>query len=131
MKSNNKQLPLRLFGLVGQIKDLPYEEVRLCNNPYQAVRLCIKHKNHEWLAESLDMKQGTFTNMVNRDILERNAKKEGKKFRARNMDLGLINQIQALCGNRAISQYLDLESKGQLRCQQDELFEAQREACSA
>ena len=117
MISNTKQLPLGLIGEVRQIKDLPYEEVARCSNPYQAVRLCIRTIPHDDLAYELGVKQGTFANIVNRDLLVRKAKREGRECRVRNIDLSWISTIQRLAGNRAIAQYFDYESKGQLFCQ--------------
>lgn len=123
MISNDRQLNLSLIGEVREMKDLPYNEVAICNTPYDAVRRCIRGITHAYIADLLGMKQGTFTSMVNRDINEITAKKNNKEFRPRNFDLHLVNQIQTIAGNRCISQYFDLESKGQLFRQQREQSE--------
>lgn len=111
MISINKQLNLNLIGEVRQMVDLPYEEVARCSTPLQAVKHCmlkIDLTEEDW-AEYLDTTQSTLNQILNSDKAKR---------RKRNFPLEWINLIQVKAGNRCISQYFDLESKGQLFCQQ-------------
>lgn len=110
MISINKQLNLNLVGEVRQMVDLPYEEVARCSTPLQAVKHCISKigLSEEYWAEYLDTTQSTLNQILNSDKAKR---------RKRNFPLEWINLIQTKAGNRCISQYFDLESKGQLFCQ--------------
>lgn len=111
MRSNDKQLNLGLLGETRQMIDLPYQEVSQCSTPLQAVKHCmskIVYSEDEW-AEYLSTTQGTLNQILNSDIAKR---------RKRNFPLEWINLIQLKAGNRCVSQYFDLESKGQLLSQQ-------------
>ena len=112
MISNDKQLDLSLLGEVRQIIDLPYDEIARCTTPLSAVRHCMGKIDisEEMWAECLGVTQGALNNIINADHIQQK--------RTRNFPLHWINLIQRKAGNRCISQYLDLESKGQLRCQQ-------------
>tara|TARA_S200002703_G_scaffold98191_1_gene84877 strand:+ start:2008 stop:2412 length:405 start_codon:yes stop_codon:yes gene_type:complete len=110
MISNDKQLNMPLIGDSKQIIDLPYDEVARLSTPLQAVRHCvfkIDLTEDDW-ADYLGIKQGTLNAILNADKHD---------HRKRNFPLHWINLIQRKAGNRCITQFLDLESKGMLYCQ--------------
>lgn len=104
-----------LLGPVEPMRDIDWREIHCLNNPYQAVRLCLARAtprltDGEW-ADYLDVTQGTFNWIINNDR---------HPDRQRHMPLHWPELIQHRARNRAIAQYFEAESKGQLNRQQPE-----------
>lgn len=115
MISNDQQLNLRLPPQgVPDLKDAPADLVASCRTVCEAVRLCMnlaqQRYSEAWYAEQLGFRQGTFNFILN----------GGTPKRRRYLNPDLFEQIEVLAGNRAISQYFDLQSRGLLVRQRPE-----------
>ena len=110
MTSNNKQLDLRLIGEAREVKDLSPHEIEHLTTPLSAVRYCMRGISESVWADYLEVSQGALNQIINADQL--------KNDRPRHFPLHWIDKIQRKAGNRAISQFLEYESKGWLKRQQ-------------
>ncbi len=111
-----QQTEITIIGEVPQVVDLPVQNVALCGHFAAAICLCttqarVKRHDSEW-AELLGMPKSSFSAIINYDPGKTNP--DGTKPRKRNLDGNQINVLQRAAGNRAISQWLDMELQGQL-----------------
>lgn len=102
---------------IADIRDIPAHLVAQCRDYIDAVNLCmnestVKRTRRAWasLLDEVDgkMKEGTLNLILNRG---------GKSERKRTLDPNYFDVIQRLAGNRAISQFFDMQSKGLLNHQ--------------
>lgn len=108
---------------VADIRDVPAHLVALCRDYVDAVNLCMNESNvkrtrRTW-AGLLGMNEGSLNIILNRG---------GTSERKRNLDANLFDAIQRLAGNRAISQFFDLQSRGLLNHQSTDARIKQLEA---
>lgn len=91
--------------------NLPWEHIACCDTAQAAARMCIRrakvYRTRENLADALGVNKSHFNTMLSSD--------SGK--RVRNMPLGLIEDLQDLCGNNAINQWQELYRTRSLNCQ--------------
>lgn len=106
----NKQLclPIRAFA-VAEIRDLPEAQIQMCGDYIDAVNLCmnqgvVRYTRRRW-AEILGMSEGSLNIILN---------KGGTSKRKRHLDPNLFEAVESHSGNRAISQFFDLQSRGKL-----------------
>ena len=112
----SKQSEMALLGTIRPndevISDAPSNLVALCSNYREVVKLCMNLSHHrmtqgEW-ADYLGMAEGSLSLILN---------PPRGNHRKRNLDPELFNKIQMKAGNRAISQFFDMESRGLLNHQ--------------
>lgn len=119
-----QQKELGIIGCIStEVVDLPSDLVARCDSEQAAMRLCIRKSRvpytQDKVADILGLTKGGLNTILNSDYNER----------TRNMDAKRRNQLQRICGNRAINQWLDLELRGLLDCQRGlEQVEAELEA---
>ena len=91
-------------------QDAPAQLIAQCQNYRDAVRICIQlgPYSQDQMAELLGMSKGNLNLIINRG---------GSEKRARYLDPDLFEGIENLCGNRAITQYFEMQSRGQLNRQ--------------
>lgn len=97
---------------VKEMRDIPEHLVALCRDYIDAVNLCMnesrtKRTRRTW-AEHMGMHEASLSLILN---------KGGSEGRKRNLDPNLFDAIQRLSGNRAISQFFYLQSRGLLNHQ--------------
>ena len=97
---------------IKEMRDVPEHLVALCRDYIDAVNLCMnesrtKRTRRTW-SEHLEMHEASLSLILN---------KGGSEGRKRNLDPNLFDVIQRLAGNRAISQFFDLQSRGLLNHQ--------------
>ena len=106
-------LPLGMHE-VPPLRDLPYEEVSRCRDYRMAIRVGIKYSDvvdtEDELANRLEMHKGTLNVILN---------KGGK--RKRYFDPDRIGELEIILGNRCVSQFFEMQSKGLLKSQKPEL----------
>jgi hypothetical protein len=105
-------MEMAVFGLTKPITDAPPEYIAMCNDVVDAVNLCmnlstVRYTRGAW-ALYLGMAEGSLSLILN---------KGGSSKRKRFINPDLFGQIQERAGNRAISQYFDMESRGLLNRQ--------------
>lgn len=109
------QREIPIFSETMDVIDLPASLVAICRNFTEALQLCIREsrvkRTHQEWGELLGMAKGTFSQIINRNE---------RTQRVRYLDGDRINQVQRLAGNRAISQWLDMDLHGQLNHQSAE-----------
>lgn len=97
---------------VSQIRDVSDDLVAMCRDYIDAVNLCmnqstVRRTRRKW-AELLEMSEGNLNLILNRG---------GSSGRKRYMDPNLFEDVQLLAGNRAISQFFDIQIRGGLQHQ--------------
>lgn len=101
------------------IRELPYQEVANQSTFEEAVYLCMRRsivfRTQDTWAELLGVSKSYFNQVIH----------GGTEKQPRHMGWKLESKLQRLAGNKAITQWRDLELSGQLRCQ---LHADQREA---
>jgi len=102
-----REMPLMQDMGVKSIADAPVQLVAQCQHYRHAVALCIElgRFTRAQIASRLGIDEGTFSHIVQRG---------GSEKRKRYLDPDLFGAIEHLCGNRAISQYFDMQSRGLL-----------------
>lgn len=90
--------------------EVPAALVAQCSNYRDAVALCIQfgHFTQQQIAGRLGIDQGTFSHILRRG---------GSEKRRRYLDPDMFEAIEGICGNRAITQYFEMQSRGQLNRQ--------------
>ena len=101
------QAELKIMGVLSQeISDLPQEWVAACKTPQSAMRLCILNHpakvSFDHIAEVLDIKAGNLSRILNSDHSGEN----------RYLGADKISKLQRECKNRAVTQWIDLDSRG-------------------
>lgn len=96
--------------------ELPEHQVSMCVTYRDAIKMCMDNSvipftRSKW-AEKLGMSEGSLSNILNWD------KKKKSKARKRSLDPDLFDFIQRTAGNKAISQFFELQARGALRSQQ-------------
>jgi len=91
-------------------QDAPASLVSQCQNYRDAVRVCIQLSpfSQDQIAGRLGMAKGSFNLILNRG---------GSEKRKRYLDPDLFEAIETICGNRAITQYFEMQSRGLLNRQ--------------
>lgn len=107
---NQREMPLMSELRLRAKQDAPAQLVAMCNNYREAVLLCIQLSNftQDMIASRLGMAKGTFSTILRRG---------GSEKRRRYLDPDLFEAIEDICGNRAITQYFEMQSRGQLNRQ--------------
>ncbi len=128
MKAIKTQHEITILGEVPQIVDLPNNVVAHCLHYRQAVKLCIERdrsqRSIDDFGQLLKMAKGSLNTILNYNPGQP-LKANGSKKRKRNLDIDLINRIQQQAGNRAITQFLELEGRGQLNHQTSSIRKAE------
>lgn len=107
---NQREMPLMSELRLRAKQDAPTGLVAMCQNYRDAVRLCIQLSpySQDQIACRLGMAKGSFNLILNRG---------GTEKRKRYLDPDLFEAIEDICGNRAITQYFEMQSRGQLNRQ--------------
>lgn len=120
----SKQQQLSLIGLMDEPKDAPVERVRMCKDFYAALRLCIdldrSRRSQAAIGAMLGYKPGTWSQILNQS---------GK--RRRHFDANCIGDLERICGNHAVSQWVCMEARGELSTAQQRVRELQRQLAEA
>ena len=108
----NQQYEMPVLGDCSyELKALPYQDVARCSTFEEAVHLCIRRsivwRTQDTWAELLGVSKSYFNQVIN----------GGSPDKPRHMGHPLRSKLQRLAGNTAITQWEDLELKGQLICQ--------------
>lgn len=106
------QRVIPMVGDIIKVTDAPSNLVAICRDYIDAVNLCmnlsvIRRSRRQW-ATLLGMKEGSLSLILN---------KGGTSDRRRTLDPTLFEDIQENAGNRAISQFFDMQSRGLLNSQ--------------
>ncbi len=106
------QRVIPMVGDIIKVTDAPSNLVAICRDYIDAVNLCmnlsvIRRSRRQW-ATLLGMKEGSLSLILN---------KGGTSDRRRTLDPNLFEDIQENAGNRAISQFFDMQSRGLLNSQ--------------
>ena len=105
------QTELKIMGVVGcEIADLPKTWIKSCKTAQSAMRLCILNHpskaGYDHIAEVLEMRPGSLSRILNSDLNGEN----------RYLGADKIAMLQRECRNRAISQWIDLQTSGEIEC---------------
>lgn len=105
-----REMPLMRDMSVQTKTDAPVQLVSQCRNYREAIALCIHlgRFTQGQIASRLGIDEGTFCHILRRG---------GSEKRKRYLDPDLFGAIEDICGNRAISQYYDMQSRGLLNRQ--------------
>lgn len=104
------QQELRMMSVLEQdVIELPREWIQACPTPQSAMRLCIlNHRSKasfEHVADTLKIKPGNFSRIINSD-------RNGEN---RYLGADKIAALQAECGNCAVTQWIDMKSRGLIK----------------
>lgn len=101
-----------LGGITNELRDLPWDWIEGCDSIQQAYRLCMRNAPRyitaQEIADHLGMSRTCVTKCLNAD----KPNSPNRKF-----DPIEADDIERLCGNRAISQWLQARREGRLRIQ--------------
>lgn len=105
-----REMPVMGVLAVKPKQEAPVRLVAQCSNYREAVALCIEFGRftQSQVASRLGIAEGTFSMILRRG---------GSEKRRRYLDPDLFEAIEDICGNRAVTQYFDLQSRGQLNRQ--------------
>lgn len=110
--SKNLQREMPLVGNVSaEITLVQSTIVAMCDTEQAAIRLCLNQSKapitQETAADHLGMTKGAFNTILNSD----------QNNRPRFLPLFKVNQLQRLCRNKAVTQWMDMEMQGLLNRQ--------------
>lgn len=124
---SERQRTMPLLGVMDtKTKDVDPVAIAGCSHWAQAFRLClrrsrVKRDQRSW-ADLLGMSVGTLNTLLNAD----HHSQRGSRVRHLNMDL--VESIEDLAGNNAISQYQAMRKQRQLYCQRAQVTPEQEMA---
>ena len=112
------QQELQIFGAMpGGLKDVPGFAVAQCSTEQAAIRLCVYNDNsgrsQEKIADAIGWSRARFNSGIHCDLLD----SDGLPRKMHRFSMAEAKLIQKVCGNRAISQWWEMEEKGLLDCQ--------------